>query len=1198
MKKIPQISATTVVLLLATTVPSFAQVDAGRSWMQQTENPKQLGLQLLEEGDLIQAKEVLERAELAAPNDPQVLRALARTYYLIGLDNLQNGAAVEGSYYMERAVEKDPRLADGWLGLGKSRYLEGDLDGAVNALTKAESLGSAEAKTEMVRVRTTRASRRIDLSELAGAESDVQEALKRAPGDHEALLALGRLRLTQERPAEAVDPLKQAAADERFFGPARVLLALAYEAQKMWSLAIAAADDVDAMEAHKPDADQIRARSYYNWALDAYNAEQWADAESRFFTSSEYAADWDDPIFGGALARIRQDNGEGAKEVLDPLYARRPDYPGIRSAIAEAEHSIGRHLAAAGKYAEAVAMLEHAFEMDPNQPEILLTLGSVEEMRQGWPAALAAYELALRAGADQVSAHRGAMRVLQDHLDRWLDALPHAEAILAINAEDEDARTRVINITRAEGLKANESGSDQLAIQLLDRHRDFNADDSEINFALATSLVRMMQFGRALPLIEPLYASAPDDQRYADVMYDTRVGLGDEATLTRRWDNARVQYEAALEIKPDIQIVRFRYGGALLALDQYPQATTAFRTVWDTTPGLRERTARPLAMSLTGWSGQELAASPERAIELAAEAIERDKTFPGGFLARSRGYEALKDLDRAIPDAEKYYAMLPEDPEGEAWLVGLHRRGTMVAMDEQRYPVAEQRARRLLELRPADFDGTYWLARALFAQDRWEEARPYFAKAAADGPYRGDAYVYLARGHAANGRPERAAKYYLAARRLKSSAASVTEQVDTFFAAAEVAEKDSRNDDVVKYYNYAFLLQPKDPEVAYRLGKALMRVDRYADSIPHLRRAFGSWPQRRDVAFDFAESLVKVDKPLLGVSVLTPWESPDRPGHEEARARIGQAYYQATRSEYEAGQLAQAATHGLAAAERLDPDPEPWYLLGQVRYDQNQFDGALTAFNRVYELKPDLNDTVVYLSNIHTRRGLERLRTAKLDEARVEFETALKYAPNIDAWYGQLLLAEAERQPNAMMRLADKIEAETPGYRDVTSKRAAAARMLGESFLEMGDYPVAVSYFSKMLEYDPSAFDAYYYLGAVAVRQKRFTVAVSHLETAGEKLGGEFKNLRTMLVKTYAAEAQRLINSQEIDEAMDLIDKSLELDSNQPELLIWRGSIYEQQEDWEQARAAYESARKLPGTNDRMKKVIDAMISNLPDYLD
>lgn len=1188
-----------VLLVLATLfclLPGLAtaQSSASERWLREVDDPKRVGLQMLEEGDLVGAKELLERAELADPTDPQVLRGLAKTYYGIGILNLEAGNNVEAGYYFERALVKDANLPEGYLGLGRAAYASGDYDPAIEALTRAEQLGSREAGVWLVRARTKRADKRIDLGELTAAEQDVQDALRRAPTDPEAQLVLGRLEVVRERPEAALAPLAAAAATPEFYAPATVLLSQAQQQRGAWAESIRAASDVAEIAGYRARADELRAGSYYRWGLADYNAGRWARAEAHFFAAAEFAPDWDDPRFSGALAQLQQDRGEDAKVHLEALYRRRPDYPGVRTALAVAEAQIGRHLAAAGNLDAAVPHLVRSFELDPSKPDVQLLLADVERRRGRFEAALDAYAVALRSGGDPVRAHRGLLTVLDDDFKRPLEALPHAEAILALQADDTDARARLIRITREQGFAAADRGDDLLASTLLDRHREFVADDVVVNYRLAQVRLKLLDFAGADALAAPLLAAFPQDARYADLVRQAQIGLGDEATYQYRWDAARDAYARALALDPAQPHIRLRYGRALLQLDAFADAVEALRQVWREAPGLHARVARPLAAALTGRADELLATDAAAARALAAEAIARDPEYAFAYRSRSEAYERLGDLDNAILDAEAFYSRRPDDLDGEVWLVDLYRRGMREAFDAERYEIAEARARKLLDMRKDDYDGVYWLARALYAQARFPEAEPWLEKAAAAGPYRAAAYVWLARGYRAGGNPERAAKYFLTARGLDPTAATRDEQVSTLKEAAGAAQVGERYDDVATYFKYAFLLAPDDPEVAYGLGAALMRIAKHAEAEPHLRRAHAAWPERRDVALDYGETLVIVGKPLDAVRVYAPWEVDGKPDAAEVRRRVGEAYLAAAGRGFDARDYGSAVGWAQEAAERLPASAEAHYLLGRMRFELSQPDEALVAFNHVLTLDPQYRDVRVYLARLHAARGHAALALDDVTTAAEEFSLALNYARNEDALFGQALLAERAGDAVRVLELLDDLATTRADYPGLTPVRVRAHRALGESMLEAKQWQAARQHFQRMLALDGNANEAHYLIGIAALGQNEPAEAIKHLSSAMAALGSDYRDVRIHLIEAHEREAARLVNAGEARSARRVIAASLAIEPDQPRLFVLLGALEAADKDYADAAAQYRRALASPKIDAATRSDAERRLAELP----
>lgn len=1170
----------------------WAQDDVDRRWLRQVDDPRALGLQLLREGNVVQAKEMLERALQNAPGDAAIKDALVETYARLAAGAAQSRNPVEAAYFWQRAIDlkKDDREA--WLGLGTAKVNEGDLDRAVDAFLEAERLGAAASREALVRTFTARADKRVDLGLLPGAQQDLDEAFKRGPRDHEAHLVLGRLRLAEGRAADAIAPLQTAKADPALQPSALTLLAVAYQNLERWLESIRAATDAAEFPQVQRDAWMVQSRSYYGWGLAAFRAEQWPAAEHRFFRAVELDPQWDDAQFSGALARIRQGKGREARAVLGPLELRRADYPGLRTAQAEAGHQIGLAELTEGRPAEAARTLREAFAYDERLVAILLSLGAAEEAAGRYGESVAAFRDGLARGADPVVAHRGAARVLDDHLKQPLEALPHAESLLGLAAGDPEAIRRIRTITRAEGLAAHRGGNDVEAIRLLVRHRDFVKDDAEVNFALGRSYANELRFAEALPLAEPLYGAKPADGAYATLLFETRVGLGDEATLAAEWTRAEEHYARALAVRPDSHDVRFRYGQALLALKKYPEAAAALRIVWAKAPALHGRTARLLAESLAGWARATLAAGAAEAVKLADEAIARDASWAPSWRVRSEGQRALGNLDAAIPDAEAYLQR-NDNLDARDWLQGLLREGAAEADRAARHPVAEARARRLLELMPDDPEGTFRLGHAMFLQNRWSEARPLLERSARSGPFQAAATLDLARGFAKAGEHERAGDHYLTVRRLDASLGTPEEYVKTWRAAAGAAAADKRKEDVATWYGHVSSLLPGDAEASRDFGRALVAVERHSQAVPLLRTAWRAYPKDRATTLDYARALIGHGEPLEATKVLEPWEAPTEPGRAEAEALAGAAYAAAMKTAWAAADLANAEIYAERAARRLDRDPAPWYALGEIRFQREHWEEALKAFFRVHDLDPNHRETGFYLADIYVKIGDRYVAGRQYALARGAYDNSLKYAPSLEANFGQLVVAQAESRHADAVSWADRIDGERRGYKDVYERRLVNLRALGAAAIAAKDWAEAQRQWSRVAELEPRSPDGHYWIGLTLLETGRPNEAAESLERVRRLVGLDYEGTRGLLVRAYQADVRRRLAAGDWYNVLSAADRGLDVETEQPELYLMRGEAQERLERWEAAIRSYRAGLKLqvqapPEMRERLERLLEA----------
>lgn len=1173
-----------------------AQDDVDRRWLRQVDDPRALGLQLLREGNVVEAKEVLERALQSAPGDGALTDALVETYARLATMRAGEKNAVEAAYFWQRAIDLKPDDREAWLGLGTAKVNEGNLDKAIDAFLEAETRGAADARPALVRTYTARADKRVDLGQLPEAQRDLDEAFKRGARDTEAHLVLGRLRLAEGKPAEAISPLKTAIADDAFRPQGLTLLAVAYQNLERWPESIRTATEAAEFPVVQRDALLVQSRSFYGWGIVAFRAERWAIAEHRFFRAVELDPAWDDAQFSGALSRIRLGKGREARAVLGPLELRRADYPGLRTAQAEAGHLIGKAEMAEGRPAEAARTLREAFAYDERLVAILLTLGAAEEAAGRYTESLAAFRDGLQRGADPVVAHRGAARVLDDHLKRPLEALPHAESLLGLAAGDAEAIRRIRTITRAEGLAAHKGGNDGEAIRLLVRHRDFVKNDDEVNYALARSFANELRFAEALPLAEPLWLARRTDPNYAALLFETRVGLGDEATLAADWPTAEGHYAKALEVRGDSQDVRFRYGQALLAQRKFREAAVALRVVWDKAPALHGRAARPLAEALAGWAQSVVAQTPAEAVKLGDEAIARDPSWAPSWRVRSEAHHRLGDLDKAIPDAEGYLAR-QDDLSARDWLQGLLREGAAAADKAGRHPVAEARARRLLELVPGDHEATFRLGHAIFLQKRWPEARPMLEQAAVGGAFQAPATLDLARGFAAAGEPERAGDHYLTVRRLDAALPTNDELVTTWRAAAGKAAADGRKEDVASWYGHVSGILPADPVASRDYGRALLHVERAAQAVPLLRTAWRGLPRERETALDYARALIAAGEPLVATPVLEPWEAPTQPGKAEAIALAGRAYADATKTAWAAGDLANGEIYAERAARRLDREPAPWYTLGEIRYQREIWEEALKAFFRVHDLDPGYKETGFYLADVYVKIGDRYVSGRQYALARGAYENSLKYAPSLEAQYGMLVVAQAQDKPGEAVEWADRIDAERRGYKDVYERRLVNLRALGTREFQAKNFEAAIGHWSRVRELEPREPDAHYWIGLMLLESGKTAEAAQALEKVRNLVGLDYEGTRDLLRRAYVADSVRRVEAGDWYNALDAISAGLELDPDQPDLYLLRGEVNEKLDRPQAAIDAYRAGLKLKvQAPPAMRENLERMLAAHPEF--
>jgi tetratricopeptide (TPR) repeat protein len=133
------------------------------------------------------------------------------------LDYALLGDALMEQGRLDEAVDAYQKMADlrpclqAYTRIAHLRWLKGDLEGAIEVAEEAAGTGTGRDPEPLAWALTKLAFYRLQNGELGRAEQAVGEALARIPQYAAALLLRGRLRLAQDRPAEALADLRTAA---------------------------------------------------------------------------------------------------------------------------------------------------------------------------------------------------------------------------------------------------------------------------------------------------------------------------------------------------------------------------------------------------------------------------------------------------------------------------------------------------------------------------------------------------------------------------------------------------------------------------------------------------------------------------------------------------------------------------------------------------------------------------------------------------------------------------------------------------------------------------------------------------------------------------------------------------------------------------------------------------------------------------
>ena len=152
---------------------------------------------LINRGQIEQAKETLNKCLTAAPEIPQVHLLIGRVHFI-------EGRTDEARQSFQKSVELDPLLDQGWYSLGTLAILEKDYNLGMEYLQK--SLQIQPANTEYL---VSVCELYIEMEQLGQARDVIQNGLSKQPNNLELLLTMARLDQQSGQMVKAVQVYEQ-----------------------------------------------------------------------------------------------------------------------------------------------------------------------------------------------------------------------------------------------------------------------------------------------------------------------------------------------------------------------------------------------------------------------------------------------------------------------------------------------------------------------------------------------------------------------------------------------------------------------------------------------------------------------------------------------------------------------------------------------------------------------------------------------------------------------------------------------------------------------------------------------------------------------------------------------------------------------------------------------------------------------------
>lgn len=297
--------------------------------------------------------------------------------------------------------------------------------------------------------------------------------------------------------------------------------------------------------------------------------------------------------------------------------------------------------------------------------------------------------------------------------------------------------------------------------------------------------------------------------------------------------------------------------------------------------------------------------------------------------------------------------------------------------------------------------------------------------------------------------------------------------------------------------------------------------------LPLLAQALQAQGKHKESLDELTPEKVAKSAPLLALrgNALLSTQQPDaaKEAYEQALALQpgnGAALIGMARHSLLAGNNGDAERYVLEAIDKDPKNPDVWTFRGAMLRAAGQNDGALAAYTKVAELRP--NDVTA-----HVEQAYININQGKFDQAKANIAAARKQSPGaLQTVYAQALL-------------------------DYTQGNHAAAR---DSLM-------------KVLKVAPDHMPSLLLAGAVELNLGSVQQAEQHLR----------KYLQANSESLYARKllAQTLLKNSQPREAVDVLAPTLEKNANDPQLLALAGQSYMQARDFGKAEGYLQKAAAL-----------------------
>lgn len=625
--------------------------------------------------------------------------------------------------------------------------------------------------------------------------------------------------------------------------------------------------------------------------------------------------------------------------------------------------------------------------------------------------------------------------------------------------------------------------------------------------------------------------------------FQDRVELGDMARKQGDFDGAIVEYQAAAAIKNDAG-VREKLGDVLRVKGKLDLCINEYNNA------IRIKDSAGLEVKL----GQALQEKGDVANAIAAlgKALKMNSTDPDVLDALVTAWDAAVQANPTSPDnhvglgqALSYRGDF--DQAKEEFLQAIR------FSQGKRNPTAEGLLAKLdSQKKKAEVDRLINDGVGLQEQNKLDQAIEKYKMALALDPNNDKIWVNVGSAYQAKKDYTNALQAYKQALNFKKDNADAAQgikaatdalqdqQIDALAKKGNDLFKAGKFDDAIAVYNQLLKFDANDAGVHFNLGAAFQAKKDYDQALGEYRIAKGIDPKNKNYADAYDECLDLKAQPFLDQALALHKEK------KYAQAIEGYRKYLAIR----------------------DKNDEVWYNMGAAQYSFEDYKNAEVSYKRAFDLDPKGRVDVLYFIGTIDEDG------GSASEAMADYTSYMQKAPS-----GTYITQAKERL--AALKKGDppqkiKSEKELANEKDAFDAFKQATALQNNK-----QYDQALAIYQKIVGMMPTNPDFIYALGTCLQAMDKYDDAIAQYQKAKSLTKGDTKIMDEAIQSAHQDQAQPIVDDAVKKQqggdnkgAIPLYIKALQLIPENAKLWTNLGGAYQQTDQFDAARDAYEKGYK------------------------